>query len=181
MASTVSRTWRRFRYASIRGFQGGALDVDLFEVTPWWVRTLGADGPRRVACNFQHPVLVYTDACGDGHISAVLFFDGRTIISHCHVPQWMRSFGIAELELVATILGLALRAEYSPGGNILLRCDNLGARGVLVRGHSRANYGRGLASAFWSIAACAKTHVWVEFARSGLNASDSPSRVCVNC
>ena len=135
--------------------------MDLFEVTPWWVRTLGADGPRRVACNFQHPVLVYTDACGDGHISAVLFFGGRAIISHCHVPQWMRTFWIAELELVATILGLAFCAEYAPGRNVLLCCDNLGARGVLVRGHSRANYGREISSVFWPIAECAKIHVWI--------------------
>ena len=157
---------------------GNALDIDLFEVIPWWIRTLGEDGPRRVACNFRHPVLVYTDACGDGHIGAVVFVDGRTFTAHCHVPPWMNAFGIAELELVGTILGLAVCAEYAPGRNILLCCDNLGARGTLTRGHPKTTQGRGVASVFWSFAAGAKTHVWIEFVRSGLNTADDPSRAC---
>ena len=107
-----------------------------------------------------------------------LFIDGMDVVSHCHVPQWMRTLGITELKLAGAISGLTSAAEFSPGRNALLRCDNQGARGVITRGHSRTGCYRGLASVFWSASACASIHVWVEFVRSSANYAGDPSRLC---
>ena len=156
---------------------GHFLDTALFEVLPWRIRALGVDKPRRATCDVARPVLVYTDACGEGHLGVSLFIDGRAVVAHCHVPQWMRTLGIAELELAGAIFGLTMAAEFAPGRNVLLRCDNQGARGVVARGHSRTVNGRRLAAVFWSVAAPATIHVWAEFVCSGANHADDPSMV----
>ena len=168
-------TGRQYDRAKKSGYY---LDVALFEVIPRWIRTLSADLPRRVTCNFAHPVLLYTDACGEGHMGVNLVIEDKVIIAHCHAPRWTWSFGIAELEIMATISGMTVAAVYAPGRNVLLRCDNLGAMGVLTRGRSKTSNGRSLASVFWSIAAGAEVHVWIEFAASKANRGDPPSRVC---
>ena len=158
MSSTVGRTWRRFRATNIRRLQGGgcggggALGVDLFDVIPWAIRTPGSDGPLRVACNFPHAVLAYTDACGDGRIGSALFTGGRAVISHSHAPHLVRTFGIAEPGPTGATLGLSLRAGYGAGANVLLSCDNLSALGVNAHSYLRARYGRALSSVFLSIA-----------------------------
>ena len=146
----------------------------LFEVVPWRIRTLSTDVPRRITCQFDRPVLVYTDACGEWHLGVILFMDGQAIYAHCHVPYWMRTFGITELELAGTISGLTTAADHAPGRDALLRCDNMGARGAVTRGRSKTCQGRGLASVFWSIAARATNHVWVELVRSAANHADPP-------
>ena len=98
---------------------------------------------------------------------------------HTHAPNWTETFGIQELETMGTIFALTLAAEYAPGRNVLLCCDNLGAKGVVIRGHSTTAYGRGLAAVFWSVAECAAIHVWLEYVKSELNPSDDPSRMCI--
>ena len=126
------------------------------------------------------PVVVYTDACGPGHIGAVIVVDGIRYTHQTHVPPWfMRSIaGIFELELTACLLGLILAAFYAPGRPVLLCCDNMGARGEVVRGACATVLGRMLSSTFWNVAAHFGCAVRGDFVASGLNSADPPSRAC---
>ena len=139
---------------------------------------LGSDTPRRVQCNLASPVVVYTDACGEGHLGVTIYLDGCSIVAHTHAPAWLCGLGIGVLEQAATVLGLCLAAEVAPGRNILLFCDNTGAMNTVIRGYSKSAYARGLSSVFWAVAAKANVLVWVEYVKSGLNLGDAPSRVC---
>ena len=48
------------------------LSQELEEVIPWWLAQLGRAKPRKVFTRPTHPLLVYTDACGDGRIGVVV-------------------------------------------------------------------------------------------------------------
>ena len=139
---------------------------------------LGSDIPRRLQCNLRPPVVVYTDACGEGHLGCTVFLDGMVIISHTHAPEWLAGLGIGVLEQAGTVLGMCVAAEVAPGRNVLLFCDNTGAKNAVIRGYSKNAYARGLASILWSIAAKANVLVWVEYVKSALNHGDPPSRIC---
>ena len=119
-------------------------NVELSGAIPWWIRALGAGVPRRIARNVFPPALVYSDACGEGSIGVTLFLGGRVVVANTHVPRRAGIFIIQELETTGAVSAMTRAAEYSPGSNALLRCDNHGAKDVAIRGHSGANYGRGL-------------------------------------
>ena len=139
---------------------------------------LGSDSPRRIQCNLTSPTVVYTDACGDGHLGVTMFVDGTVIVAHSHAPAWLCDLGIGVLEQAATVYGLCMAAEVAPGRNVLLFCDNMGAKNTVIRGYSKNAYARGISSIFWGIAAKANVLVWVEYVRSALNHGDDPSRMC---
>ena len=84
--------------------------------------------------------------------------------------------GIFEPELVACVFCLTLASIYAPGRPVLLCCDNMGARGAVVRGSFAAVVGRVVSSVFWNVAAHFSCAVWVDFAPSCLNVADPPSR-----
>ena len=133
MAPFTDRQYSRV----IRG-GGDFPDKSLFEVLPWRIRELIADKPRRVTCDDAHPVLVCTDACGEGHLGLSRVIDGKVVVAHCHVPQRMQTLGIAELGLDGSISGLTMAAEFSPRRNVLLRRDNQGPAESLPAGiHGR--------------------------------------------
>ena len=156
------------------------LSQDLREVIPWWIAQLSNIRPRIVATKPARPVVVYTDACGAGHLGAILALDGHVSTHHCHAPPWfMRALtGIFELELLACILGLVVACNKAPGRAVLLCCDNKGALGAVVRGSCSTPVGRMLSSTLWNIAATFDAAVWVEFVPSALNCADPPSRSC---
>ena len=116
---------------------------DLFEVLPWWINALNCMVPRRLECNPGRPVLVYTDACGGGHLGACVYDGGQVWFSHTHEPQWMRSMSINIKEMAAALLGICVVAEVSRKKQVLLRCDNTGAKGMIIRGSSANVFGRG--------------------------------------
>ena len=60
---------------------------------------------------------------------------------------------IFEYELVAVLLGLCMAKALAPGRACLLCCDNLGARGAVVRGSCATVLGRALSSSLWLVAA----------------------------
>lgn len=126
------------------------------------------------------PVVVYTDASGEGRIGAVLFVDGVRHTVHTRAPEWFMSVGagIFELELLAELLGLMLACEIVPGRPGLLCCDNTGAAATVVRGTCRTVLGGIIGAVFRATAAQFRCSVWVEGVVSGLNPSDDPSRVC---
>ena len=84
--------------------------------------------------------------------------------------------GIFEYELLAICLGVVMTLAHFPNRPILLRADNLGARGAVVRGTCRTRVGRALSSYMWNMASKNPTLIWIEFAKSGLNVADAPSR-----
>ena len=108
--------------------------------------------------------MLYTDACGAGHLGAVLFVDGERRDVHTHVPQWFMDAGagIFELELLAELMGLTLACEVAPGRPVLLCCDNSGASATVVRGACKTALGGMAASVFWVVAAQFRCPVWVE-------------------
>ena len=156
------------------------LSIDLKESIPWWIGQLSRTRPRMVSTKYTMPVLVYTDACGAGHLGAVVVVDGTQHTHHTRIPPWLErsTAGISEYELVACLLGLILAALYAPGRPVLLCCDNMGARGAVVRGSCATPIGRMLSAAFWNVAAMFSCAVWVEFVASALNVADPPSRAC---
>ena len=155
-----------------------ALDVDLSDVLPWWINAVGASIPRRIQCVAHRPVIAYCDACGEGQLGVSIFLEGRTIISHTHVPAWLQDMSINIKEMASALLAICLVADIAPGRQLLLVGDNTGDRGMVIRGSSTNVYGRGLASIFWAVAASANLFVWVEYVKSCLNHADSPSRLC---
>ena len=56
--------------------------------------------------------------------------------------------GIFELDFVGFLFGLAIAAYYAPGRPVLLCCDNMGARGGVVRGSCATFLGRMISSIF---------------------------------
>ena len=156
------------------------LSTELKEVIPWWIAQLARTRPRMVSTRARSPVLVYTDACGEGHIGAAIVIDGTRYYHLTHVPAWFlrAKVGIFELELAACVFGLVLASLYAPGRPVLLCCDNMGSRGAVVRGSCATVIGRMVASVFWNVAAHFPCAVRVDYVPSGLNVADPPSRAC---
>lgn len=69
------------------GLNGWVPDVKLFDVIPRRIRILSADLTRRISCPYGRPVLVYTDARGEGQLGATVYVDGRVALAHAHVPE----------------------------------------------------------------------------------------------
>ena len=155
------------------------LNDDLREAITWWLTHLGNQRPRRVNFKLRHPVLVYSDACGAGHIGCIVYYGGEIFRVSTHLPTRFASANekITEYELAGTLLGLCTAVALFPNAPILLGCDNQGANGTVIRGPNKTRNGRSLASVFWHIAAEWDCMVWVEFVRSKLNPSDPISRM----
>ena len=115
----------------------------------------------------RRPVLVYSDACGDGHFGCALYYGGEIFrVGPPPTPAvCLRQGEIAEYELAAGLLGLRAALSLFPGGPVLLGCDNQGANGAGARGPNKTRIGRSIASVFWHAAAEGGCAVWVEFAR----------------
>ena len=156
------------------------LSVELCEVIPWRIANLNDSIPRRVCAVDSTPVVAYTDASGEGHIACIIYVDGVRTSSHTHVPSWLKTLlpGIFEYELLPDVFGLAMAAELAPWRPVLLRCDNQGAIGTVLRGSCRAKLGRTIVSIFRWMAAAFATTVWFGYVKSALNCSDGPSRCC---
>lgn len=153
---------------------------ELRDVILPWVACISNTTPRRVIACTSHPVLVYTDAPGAGHVGCVVFVDGIRTMAHTHLPAWFRDIipGIYEYEPCADISGLALETERAPDRPAFLCCDNVGAVGTVIRGARRANLGRTIVSVFWAVDSALGTAVWIEYVATKLNCSDEPSRRC---
>ena len=82
------------------------------------------------------------------------------------------------MEQAGTVLGMCVAAEVAPGRNVLMFCDNTGAKNAAIRGYSKNAYARGLTSILWSVAAKANVLVWAEYVKSAPNHADPPSRIC---
>ena len=154
-----------------------AIDVDLSESIPRRIRLVGGAAPRRVSRSFLPPVQVYVGACGEGNLGVSTHVDNAAYVVHTHAPEWMCGLGIGVLGMAAGLLGLCAAVELFPGQQAILPCDNNGARGIIIRGHSSNAVSRGIAAIFRTISQRANTQVWLEFARSGMNRADGPSRI----
>ena len=110
----------------------------------------------------------------------MVFVEGKRHVARTHLPTWfIRSgAGIFEFELVAVLLALCLAIRVAPGRSVLACCDNMGARGAVIRGSCNTVLGRALSGAFWLVAARFAVSVWIEFVRSASNPCDPPSRMC---
>ena len=114
------------QYSKATG-RGRPLSDELSEALRWWLGALECAPPRSIPYVIVKPVLVYTDACGAGHISAVLFVDGVRHVARTHLPEWLALSGasVFEFELAAVLFGLCFMLCVCPDRPILLCCDNL--------------------------------------------------------
>ena len=55
------RTWNAWK-----------LNTELREVISWWLENIESSAPRRIALRREHPVIIYTDASGGGHVATIL-------------------------------------------------------------------------------------------------------------
>ena len=167
------------RQYSARPGRSHPLSVDLRETIPWWIAVIGRLIPRRIPFLPIPHMVVYTDASGSGHLGAVAIYMGVTHTFSTHLPDWFTEGNkIYEFEMAGTLFGLLCALEIAYGAPIILFCDNMGAKGTVIRGSSRTRTGRALAGAFWGYAAAAEAAVWVEHVSSPLNIGDPPSRKC---
>ena len=166
------------QYSQLPG-RNHPLNEELNESLRWWIALLTRNSPRTVPFGAPKPTLLYTDASGSGHISAVLLHEGVQYTTHTHLPPWFTSIAkILEFEMVATILGMALAYAIVGAGPVLLCCDNQGADGIIIRGTCQTDLSRTLSSVFWQVVAANNTPPWVEYVASPLNLADHPSRLC---
>ena len=112
------------------------LSEDLAEALRWWLSALECAKPRTIPYKIVKPALVYTDACGAGHVSAIVLVDGVKHVSRTHLPTWfIRSgAGIFEFELAAVLLGVCLVAAVTGDRPALVCCDNMRWSPTRVRG-----------------------------------------------
>ena len=154
------------------------LNSDLKEVLAWWIANVFSAVPRRVNFSKEAPVLVYTDASGQGHVEAVLVLGGRRISYHTHMPAWAAKWGIFEFELAAVILGIVAALIHAPARAIFAFCDNTAVDHTVVRGSNSTRLGRSLCSVVWAILTCTSTALWLEYVNTMVNPADPPSRAC---
>lgn len=153
------------------------LSPELADALKWRMAALVGAPPRPIPYRVVKPVLIYTEACGAGHVSAILFIDGVRRVRRSHLPEWFENeAGIFEYELSAVLLGMCVALCLAPGRPCFLCGDNMGARGAVVRGSCATVLGRALSS-LWLISATSADSVWIEYVRSTLNSSD-PLRAC---
>ena len=107
------------------------LSPELSDALQWWESALTNAPPRSVPHRVLKPVLVYTDACGAGHIASIVIVDGTRHDTRTHLPERFAKSGagIFEYELAAALLGLRLVVLLAPGRPCLRCCDNNGSRG----------------------------------------------------
>ena len=103
------------------------LSGELAGALKWRLAALESAPVRSAPYKIRKPVLLYTHACGPGHISAVLYVDGIKSVARSHLPEWFVLSGasIFEFELAAALFGLCYALYRSPERPVLLRCDNL--------------------------------------------------------
>ena len=157
------------------------LNDELRASLSWWVQFLSTPLPRRVYFETAHPVRVYSDASGAGHVGCVVIGpDGVVHRATSHLPCWLATVRekITEYELSGAILGLCVAQVLFPNLPVLLFCDNQGACGIVIRGSAKTSFGRALAAIFWNVAAINCRFTWVEYVRSAANLSDPDSRMC---
>ena len=145
----------------------------------WWVSALKNPKPRLVPLRPIRPCVVYTDACGEGHLGAVLCHP-TGVTTHGHAPRWMyrAGGGIYEWELLAALLGLCLVIRYTKNTPVVLFVDNQAALAALISGNGDSDLANQICGAFWALAASAAINVWIEYVPSKLNVADAPSRAC---
>lgn len=127
------------------------LSGGLREATPWWIDSLNESVPRRASAVDRPPIVVYTDASGEGHIACVLYIDGARTTAHTHDPPRFKALveGVFESGLLAGAFPLAMAAALAPCRPVRLCCDNRGSMGTVIRGSRRTKIGRTIGIIFW--------------------------------
>ena len=123
------------------------------------------------------PTLLYTDASGSGHVSAVLFHAGGRYTPHTPAVVAYRPRGNSRIRDVRNHPWRYARICHRRHGPLLLRCDNQGTGGKIFRGACQSGLCRGLSSVFWPVAAANNTPTWIGYVASILNIADRPSRL----
>ena len=120
------------------------LGADLRDALKWRSERSERPLPRRVCFPQHHPVLVYSDASGFGHICATIYHRGAQYRGATHLPDWFANDEekISEYEPAGAIIGLAFVIKMRRGARISLRCDNQVPNGTVVRGSNRTRLGR---------------------------------------
>ena len=67
------------------------LSAQLREVTPWWIAHVQNEGERSIATAPRMPIVIYADASGTGHLSAIVYTDGEVRTAHAHIPECVAS------------------------------------------------------------------------------------------
>ena len=166
------------------------LDTELRLCIQWWTGFLVDIPPRIASLNESVVVPMHTDAMGFGHIGIKYRIKGRDYISHCHIPEWvlltkyknskgeLTYIGIAEFEIIATILGATVVASLPRSERMCVNLciDNNIALHAIISGNARTGFRAKLAQIFWRINLCSNAIFWIEFVPSAANGGDAPSR-----
>ena len=67
------------------------LSTELRESIAWWIANVGRSAPRHVLTSKVKQVLVYTDACGEGHLGAISYTASEMYTVSARIPEWSRA------------------------------------------------------------------------------------------
>ena len=159
------------------------LTNDIRECIEWWKEMVPALPRRSVRITPGATSVLYTDACGEGHLGAFAICGGEAVYCECHCPSWaQKPNNIFEMELLAAILGLLMAKKAFTSDAILMNVDNQGSLESLIKGNSAHETGRWLSRKFWELAADKvggePPFIWLEFVDSMANIADFASRMC---
>lgn len=75
----------------------------------------------QIALQADHPMVIYTDACGDGQIGGMIVHRGVQYFSHSHLPGWLDACaGIYEFELAAALACICIAIELAHGEQLVV-------------------------------------------------------------
>ena len=150
----------------------------------WWTRRLSSAVPRTILLTSRpsDPVLVYTDAEGNGGLGVVVF-DGtfsRSFSTSCPASVLAalapRKTQINPLEMIGVWLALSYLPGVLRNREVVFFVDNLVALHVLAKGTSRKVDLNSISLSCWAAIdslGIVPSFVWVP---SALNSADGPSR-----
>lgn len=129
---------------------------------------------RRSWFHGPKPVVAYVDAAGCVRLGVTIFSADQVSTFPIHIPGRLiqSECDIFDMEMRACLFEMCIAAELFPNRCALLRCDNRGATGTLVRGACWPTISLGICAAFWALAASRMIPVWIEEVPGKLNPAD---------
>ena len=184
----ASATWGQVARSRLRRLYGHIVNGNtdfgrpLASDLTWWLSRLERLEPQRLALFIDDPVVIYTDAEGNGGLGGVISDSATAAWFSSPTPQELlaalipRKTQIFPLEVLAVAVALKLWRHRLQGRHIIVFVDNTGALAALRKGSSRAPDVHGLITLIWDIIVDSFSSIKFFWVPSKLNLSDLPSR-----
>ena len=160
-------------------FHVETLNEQLKNSIKWWLENLRVLSARRTVSCFDEdslpPLLLYTDAAGNGGCGAVLIDPATKSAEFFREKETDTDVGIAALEARAVNLSLATWSPRFKSREAFIFIDNIAAQAALQRGYSNKPHMLAETRTFWE-QAINFAPSWFERVPTKCNPADAPSR-----